>query len=78
MLFGESQARIVVSLPAEQWDELAALAAASDVPLSPLGTTGGGRFRLSPYLDVPLEAVADAYRNGLDRALTAAGDTDSR
>ena len=78
VLFGESQARIVVSLPAEQWDELAALAAASDVPLSPLGTTGGRRFRLAPYLDVPLESVADAYRNGLERALTAADDTDSR
>ena len=62
VLFGESQARIVVSLPAEQWDDLAALAAASDVPLTsagdnrlppvPPGTlsrraTGGRRRRLS-------------------------------
>ena len=71
VLFGESQARIVVSLPAAQWDDLAALAAASDVPIAPLGTTGGSRFRLAPYLDVPLEAVGDAYRTGLQRALAA-------
>ena len=68
-LFGERQSRIVVALPGEQVPELLGLAAQSDVPVLELGRTGGTRFRLGRYADLPLSEVADAWKGGLDRAL---------
>lgn len=69
LLFGETQGRIVVSLPVESWELLVELAASQGVPLTMLGTTGGRMFSFSPYLDVSIPAIADAYRNGIQRAL---------
>ena len=67
--FGERQSRIVVALPEEHVAELLRLAAESNVPVLHLGRTGGHRFRLGRYADLPLSEVADAWENALDRAL---------
>ncbi len=68
-LFGERQSRIVLSLAPEQQLRLKGMAAAADVPLLELGTTGGSRFRLGRYADRPLSEVADAWQESLGRAL---------
>ncbi|MBI4202364.1 MAG: phosphoribosylformylglycinamidine synthase subunit PurL [Chloroflexi bacterium] len=70
-LFGEAQSRIVVSLPQEVLPRLEALCTQESVPYLGLGTVGGGQFSVPGLLDAPLEALADAWRNGLERA---AGD----
>lgn len=68
-LFGERQSRIILSLAPEQQPRLERMAAASDVPLLELGTTGGSRFRLGRYADLPLPEIADAWQESLGRAL---------
>ena len=68
-LFGETQSRIVVSLPAASWDALSDLAKRHGVPLYCLGETGGDRVGIAPHLDVSLEASLGAYETGLEKAL---------
>ena len=67
-LFGERQSRIIVSLPEDQWDALAALALGLGVPLVRLGYTGGDRFRLNGQVDLPVAQISDAWNNGLEAA----------
>jgi phosphoribosylformylglycinamidine synthase len=68
VLFGERQSRIVVSLPENDWDALANLAASIDVPLLKLGTTGGDRFQINGQVDLPVSKIADVWNNGLEAA----------
>ena len=68
-LFGEGQSRIVVSAPPERLADLARIAAEEGVPWLRLGVTGGERFRLGDLVDLPLEEVAHALRDGLEEAL---------
>ncbi len=68
-LFGESQSRIVVSLPEAQWGALEDVAKRHGIPLSRLGITGGDRVAIEPYLDVPLSQARTRYETGLETAL---------
>ncbi len=68
-LFGEAQSRIVVSAAPEQEGRLRELARAHDVPVTPLGTVGGGRLRIGRHVDVRLSELSQAYEEGLPRAL---------
>jgi len=72
-LFGEAPSRIVVSLAPEQWEALAALAAARGLPLMRLGTVGGDTLRLEALLDVPVRELHAKWRNGLRIAHQPAG-----
>jgi phosphoribosylformylglycinamidine synthase len=68
-LFGEAQTRIVVCVPPDKTDELAAMAVNANLPLERIGTvTAEPRLRLGP-LDASLTDLRDAYENGLPRAL---------
>lgn len=68
-LFGEAQSRIIVSLHPEKKEALGQTAGALNVPFQFIGrVTAEPRLRLGP-LDVPLDALRDAYENGLERAL---------
>ena len=68
-LFGEGQSRIVVSAAPERLADLERIAAEEGVPWLRLGVTGGERFRLGDLVDLPLEEVAHALRDGLEEAL---------
>jgi phosphoribosylformylglycinamidine synthase II len=68
-LFGERQSRIVVSLPENDWDALANVAASFDVPLLKLGTTGGDCFRIEGQVDLPVSQIADVWNHGLELAV---------
>ena len=68
-LFGERQSRIVVSLTPEQRPHLESMAVELDVPALELGQTGGSRFRLGNYADLPVSDIAAAWNNGLEEAL---------
>ncbi|MDP6550268.1 MAG: AIR synthase-related protein, partial [Dehalococcoidia bacterium] len=65
-LFGESQSRIVVSLAPGQSTSLEALATELNVPIQRLGVTGGNRLRWSRRVDLTLEELTGAWKNGLD------------
>jgi phosphoribosylformylglycinamidine synthase len=68
-LFGERQSRIVVSTAAADAEPLIALAAAANVPVIALGTTGGDRLQLGKAIDAAVADVARFYENGLPDAL---------
>ena len=67
--FGERQSRIVVSLRPENAPALQRMAAAANVPLLELGRTGGSRFRLGSYAELPVSEIAAAWEGGLEKAL---------
>ena len=62
-LFGEAQSRIVVSLPSDKLDAVAALAAGSGVPITPLGTTSADRkFVIDDLVELSVEELELAWR----------------
>lgn len=68
-LFAESAARAVVTVAAGDLDELRALCARHDVPLTELGTTGGEALVVEGAFDVPLAELRDAWTATLPAAL---------
>ena len=68
-LFGEAPSRIVVTCAPGNIDVIELAADEAGVPVTVLGSTGGDRFTLEGLLDEPLATLADAFENGLERAL---------
>ncbi|MFC1848154.1 phosphoribosylformylglycinamidine synthase subunit PurL [Chloroflexota bacterium] len=68
-LFGEAQSRIVVSLKQSRLNDLRKLAAMHRVPLKELGNVGGKSFVIKGLVDLPLDELDDAWRNGLQWAM---------
>jgi len=70
-LFGESASRVVVSVDPARMAELFELAAAADVPATPLGRVGGDRIRISiegrPVVDESLREVEQLWSSAIDR-----------
>jgi len=71
VLFGEGPSRIVVSVETTRAREFEALMAESAIPWRWVGTTGGERLRLrvggETVVDVTLERIEHAWRNGFER-----------
>jgi phosphoribosylformylglycinamidine synthase II len=70
-LFSESAARAIVTVPADDVDELRALCARHDVPMTEIGTTGGEALVVEGAFDVPLDEVRTAWTSTLPAALGA-------
>jgi phosphoribosylformylglycinamidine synthase len=68
-LFGEAQSRIVVSLKPARLGELQKLATKHRIPLKELGSVGGKRFLIKGVIDLPLDDIVDAWRNGLEKSM---------
>ena len=66
-LFGESQSRIIFSCAPENADKLEALAKANSVACQKIGQVGGKNLKIDELIDLPLEKLADSWRNGLTR-----------
>ncbi|MDP6667758.1 MAG: phosphoribosylformylglycinamidine synthase subunit PurL [Dehalococcoidia bacterium] len=67
-MFGESQSRILLSVPADAVTDLEALAAEQNVPVVVIGVVGGESLAFGDSIAVPLDAVADAWNNGFTAA----------
>ena len=68
-LFGEDQSRIVVSLSADRLADLKEVCAESSTPLTVLGEVGGDSLTIKGMLEVPVAEMAEAWNEGLARAL---------
>ncbi|WGY01366.1 phosphoribosylformylglycinamidine synthase subunit PurL [Nocardioides sp. QY071] len=68
-LYAESAARAVVTVAAGDLDELRALCARHDVPLTELGTTGGDVLAVEGQFEVALGELRDAWSATLPTAL---------
>ncbi|MDA1095710.1 MAG: phosphoribosylformylglycinamidine synthase subunit PurL [Chloroflexi bacterium] len=64
-LFGEAPARIIVSMRPESVGTFLALATEHGVLLYPLGHVGGDRLTIGAALDLPMDAVRDAWSGAL-------------
>jgi phosphoribosylformylglycinamidine synthase II len=60
-LFGEDQARIVVSVNPRKVSRLMALAGAEEVPAREIGVVGGQELSLDGLINIPLEEIAEAH-----------------
>jgi len=60
-LFGEDQARYVVTCRTAEAAALFAAAAAAGVPASAIGATGGDRLTVSGALSITVDALAAAH-----------------
>ncbi|HEV8712691.1 MAG TPA: phosphoribosylformylglycinamidine synthase II, partial [Candidatus Binatia bacterium] len=69
LLFGESQSRVLASLPQVALPRLQALAQTADLPLTVLGEVGGSELDLVGYLRLPVETLQREWRTALARQL---------
>ncbi|HKX13215.1 MAG TPA: phosphoribosylformylglycinamidine synthase subunit PurL, partial [bacterium] len=67
LLFGEGASRIVLSAKPDKGAILQELAAASGLPLQRLGAVQKGRFRLGPWLDLPIARLREVWDKGFER-----------
>ncbi len=69
-LFGETQSRILIVVPADRRERLGEIANLGNVPIQFIGTvTEEQRFKLGP-VDLPLDELRAAYEGGLPNLLT--------
>ena len=71
-LFGETESRIVVSLPEDRLTQLREICSDEGVPSVALGRIGGNRFVVGSSLDLDLDDVEDEWSGGLERAVGGA------
>ncbi|HHL72642.1 MAG TPA: phosphoribosylformylglycinamidine synthase subunit PurL, partial [Bacteroidetes bacterium] len=64
-LFGESQSRILVSLPQDHLDDLRHVCSEHGVPMEVLGEVGGEALTIDGLLSCPLAELEQAYYNSL-------------
>lgn len=79
LLFGESQSRILVTVPEEKLSELTKLAAQHQVPLEAIGQVSGDRLRVSVQdassnrasclIDLELDKITKTWCNAIPKAL---------
>ena len=69
VLFGEVQSRIVVSARPGDVEKVKEMAEGARVPVTELGVVEGERFRIGVDIDLPLNEVAETWRNGLPKAM---------
>ena len=68
-LFAEVQSRILVSVPPKRAARFEQLCGEHQVPAIPVGVVGGAHIRIGGRVNVDLSTAADAWENGLARAL---------
>ena len=71
-LFGETESRIVVSLPEDRLTHLKRLSSDEGVPCVVLGRVGGSRLVLGRVLDLDLREANDSWSGGLEWAVGGA------
>ncbi|MBM4263093.1 MAG: phosphoribosylformylglycinamidine synthase subunit PurL [Deltaproteobacteria bacterium] len=69
LLFSESQSRIVVSLEEKNLAPLEALAAQHNAPLQVIGSVGGQRLSIQPFLQLAVDELHSVWANGLTAKL---------
>lgn len=67
-MFGESQSRILLSIPADKLGAFETAAAAQNVPMTVIGSVGGDSLFFGSEIAVTLADAADAWQNGFSAA----------
>ncbi len=69
LLFGESPSRIIVTVREKHLRRLTQIAARAGAPVRVLGKVGGRRLNIRSVLEVSVEELRQAWRQGLERYL---------
>jgi len=69
LLFGESQARLVVSVRRRHLGRLRDIARREDVPVAVIGEVRGQRLEIGDWIDADVGELRARWRSGLERAL---------
>ncbi|MBI3756528.1 MAG: phosphoribosylformylglycinamidine synthase subunit PurL [Deltaproteobacteria bacterium] len=69
LLFGESQSRVLVSLPPASLPRLQELARTADLPTTVLGEVGGTALEMNGYLRASVDMLQQKWRTALARRL---------
>jgi len=75
LLFGESQARMIVSVRRRHLTRLREIARREDVPISVIGEVRGQRLEIGDLVGIDVVTLRETWRSGLTKAL--AGSVDS-
>ena len=65
MLFGESQSRVVVSLPADKVADLAKLCSDNNINCKQIGKVIADKFIIKNYIDTTVAELSDAYEGAI-------------
>ena len=68
-LFGEGQSRFVVACRPEMAEQLQAICAEHNVPLTAIGRVSGDRIVIGQHINLLVDEISHAYREGLPRIL---------
>lgn len=71
LLFGESQSRVIASLPPRSFPRLQALTRAGGVPLTILGEVGGQELAIKGLIRLPVSPLREMWQTALERGLSA-------
>jgi phosphoribosylformylglycinamidine synthase len=71
LLFGEAPSRIIISFDSDKTDQVRALAEKHGAPFTVLGTTGGKSLVIEGLVNLPVDALAEAYRAGFRKVVGA-------
>jgi phosphoribosylformylglycinamidine synthase subunit PurL len=71
LLFGESHARMIVSVRRRHLTRLREIARREDVPISVIGEVRGQRLEVGDLIGIDVATLRDAWQNGLGKALAA-------
>jgi phosphoribosylformylglycinamidine synthase len=69
LLFGESQARMIVSVRRRHLTRLREIARREDVPISVIGEVRGRALEIGDLIGVDVATLRECWRNGLSKAL---------
>jgi len=72
VLFGESQSRVLVSLPQAKQKAFEKILGEFSVPNAFIGVVGGKRLKIMNLIDLSVEEVERAYRNAIPRRMEKA------
>jgi phosphoribosylformylglycinamidine synthase len=70
LLFGESQSRVIVSLPAASLPLLQTLAQDAHIPYTRLGAVGGSDLIITSHLQLPITHLCHQWRTALSQQIT--------
>ncbi len=70
LLFGESQSRVLASLPRTALPRLQAIAGAANITLTELGVVGGADLNIVDYFSMPVSILRQEWRTALAQKLT--------
>ena len=68
-LFGETQARIIISTKPELKDKVKEIAEKYKIDFNEIGKVGGDRLVINDFIDIEVEKLKDIYFNAIERYL---------